>query len=300
MDRMLRNRWSIAFFVLPGLLIYTLILPLPILNSIWYSFHKWNLVGSMEFVGLDNYVYLFTKDLMFNIAFKNTFIFAFGCILIQLPLGFLLAYLLSGKLSWAKFYRNSYFLPVIMSGTSIGMLWQFIFHGDLGLLNNLIRMFGYEGYDKEWLSDSGFAIYAVIISVGWQYIGYHMVIFLAGISTISHEVIESSRIDGANGWRVMTSIVLPLVKPFAVISLILAMTGSVKAFDNVIALTGGGPAHASDVLALRMYDTAFHEMRYGIGSTYSVILLLLNIVFTLVFSLILRERNSKSAGGTPV
>jgi raffinose/stachyose/melibiose transport system permease protein len=245
----------------------------------------------MKFIGLGNYVYLFTKDLVFYTALKNTFIFAFGCVLIQLPFGFVLAYLLSGKMKGAKYYRNAYFLPVIISGTSIGLLWQFIFNGERGLLNQLIRLFTGTAFQKEWLSDAGFAIYAVVISVGWQYIGYHMVIFLAGISTISQEVIESARIDGAGGWQVLTRIVLPLVKPFAVISLILAMTGSVKAFDNVIALTGGGPAHASDVLALRMYDTAFHEMRYGIGSTYSVLLLMINILFTLLFSAILKERD---------
>lgn len=293
MEMMLRNKWAIAFFVFPAFLIYTLVLPYPILKSIYYSFFDWNLLGTLDFIGFDNYIRLFVHDTIFKTALKNTFIFAFGCIILQLPLGFFLAFLLSGKLRGTKIFRNSYFLPVIISGTSIGLMWQFIYHADIGMINGIIRMFGFPNFGKDWLSDPGFAIYAVIISVSWQYFGYHMIIFLSGISTISNEVIESARIDGASGARVLWHIVLPLIKPFTVISLILAMTGSVKAFDNVISLTGGGPAHASDVLALHMYNTAFHEMRYGYGSAISVILFLLNVVFTIMFSLLLRERNKE-------
>lgn len=263
------------------------------MKSIYYSFFEWNLVGTMEFIGLDNYVHLFTNDTIFYTALKNTFIFAFGCILLQLPLALLLAFLLSGKLRGSKFFRNSYFLPVIISGTSIGLLWQFIYHGEIGMLNAIIRLMGFADFSKDWLSDPQFAIYAVLFSVSWQYFGYHMVIFLAGMSTISTDVVEAARIDGANGFDLFSKITLPLIKPFAVISLILALTGSVKAFDNVIALTGGGPAHASEVLALHMYNTAFHEMRYGYGSSISVILLTLNILFTVIFSLLLRERKLK-------
>ncbi|WP_261381751.1 carbohydrate ABC transporter permease [Paenibacillus cremeus] len=288
---MLRSKGVIAFFVLPAFLIYALVLPVPILKSIYYSFFEWNLVGTKEFIGLDNYKTMFTHDAIFLNALKNTFIFSFGCILLQLPLAFLLAYWLSSGIKGTKFFRGTYFLPVIISGTSIGLLWQFIYNGNHGLLNAIIQWLGWPGFHKDWLSDPKFAIYGVLISVSWQFFGYHMVIFLAGISTISSEVIESAKIDGASGWQVLWGIVLPLVKPFLVISLVLAMTGSVKAFDNVISLTGGGPAHASDVLALHMYNTAFHEMRYGYGSAVSVVLFVLNILFTVMFSFLLRERN---------
>lgn len=290
MEKMLRSKWVIAFFVLPAFVIYAAVLPIPILKSIYYSFFEWNLVGVKEFIGLNNYSNLLARDTIFLTALKNTFIFSFGCILLQLPAGFILAYLLSGKMRGTKFYRGTYFMPVIISGTSIGLLWQFIYNGNHGMLNALIQLFGDPAFNKEWLSDPAFAIYGVLISVSWQYFGYHMVIFLAGISTISGEVVESARIDGASGRQVLWHITLPLVKPFLVISLVLAMTGSVKAFDNVISLTGGGPAHASDVLALHMYNTAFHEMRYGYGSAISVILFVLNVAFTVLFSLLLKEK----------
>src|SRR4051812_23221254 len=110
---MLRNKWDIAFFVLPAFIIYALVLPIPIMKSIYYSFFEWNLVGDMDFNGLQNYVDLFTRDTIFFNALKNTFIFSFGCILLQIPIGFLLAYVLSSKLKGAKFFRGAYFLPVI-------------------------------------------------------------------------------------------------------------------------------------------------------------------------------------------
>ncbi|MCQ6561352.1 carbohydrate ABC transporter permease [Paenibacillus mendelii] len=296
MDRMLRNKWMIALFVLPALLLYTFFLPLPIVNSIYYSFFDWNVVGAKVFIAFDNYRELFMQDDIFILALKNTLIFTLESVLLQLPIALILAILLSSKLRGVMFFRNVYFTPVIISGTAVGLLWQFIYHSDIGLLNTAARAIGFAGFDKAWLSDSEFAIHAVVISVAWQFFGYHMVIFLAGMSTIHSEVLESARIDGASEWKVIWYIILPLMKPFIAISLILITTSSVKAFDNVIALTGGGPARSSTVLALHMYSTAFQQMRYGFGSAVSVFLLGLNMFFTLLISLMFRQgRESRGA-----
>lgn len=297
MDRMLKNKWIILLFVFPGLLMYVFVVPLPILSAVYYSFFDWNLLSPREFVGFGNYVRLITHDYIFAMAFKNTLIFAAGCLVLQLPLAFWLANILSGKMRGSQFFRNSYFLPVIISGTSIGLLWRFIYDGNNGLINTIVRMLGNPDYAKEWLSDPSFALYGVMISVSWQYFGYHMIIYLAGITTINNEIIESARIDGANGFRVIMHIIVPLVKPFIVISLILSLTGSVKAFDNVLALTGGGPAHSSEVLALHMYNTAFHEMRYGYGNAVGAILFVMNLGFTLLLGLLMNERTTKRRRG---
>lgn len=289
---MLSNKRMIALFVLPGLLLYTLVVPFPILSAVYYSFFDWNLLSPMKFVGFANYERLLSLDFIFAIAFKNTIVFAIGCILLQLPLAFFLANLLSGNMKGRNFFRNAFFIPVIISGTSIGLLWQFIYDGNRGLINTLLGLVGFHELGREWLSDPSFAIYGVLISVSWQFFGYHMIIYLAGITTIQNEIIESARIDGANGLRLLLHINIPLVKPFIVISLILALTGSVKAFDNVIALTGGGPAHASEVLALHMYNTAFHEMRYGYGNAIGTILFIMNLFFTLLIGLLMKERTA--------
>jgi raffinose/stachyose/melibiose transport system permease protein len=287
-----RDKWlTISFFVLPALIFYALIVPYPILQTIYYSFFKWNLLSDMKFIGLDNYVRLFTIDTIFMTALKNTLIFATLCIILQIPLALCLAYILSGKIKGARFFRNSFFMPVIISGTAVGLMWQFFYHGEMGLINILIRSLGFEDFSAHWISDPNFAIYAVIISVSWQYFGYHMIILLSGMSTISSDIMEAAKIDGANAWDVFIRITVPLIKPFLVISLVLALTGSVKSFDNVIALTGGGPSHASSVLALHMYNSSFWHNKYGYGSAIAVILLILNLFFTLVFSIFLKERN---------
>jgi raffinose/stachyose/melibiose transport system permease protein len=286
------NKWlAISFFVLPALLFYSLIVPYPIFKTIYYSFFKWNLLSDMRFLGFDNYIRLFTIDTIFLTALKNTFIFAIGCIILQLPLALFLAYILSGKIKGSRFFRNSFFMPVIISGTAVGLMWQFFYHGDMGIINIMIRSLGFSDFSAHWISDANFAIYAVIISVSWQYFGYHMIILLAGMSTISNDVMEAARIDGANGWNIFLLITIPLIKPFLIISLILALTGSVKSFDNVIALTGGGPSHASSVLALHMYNSSFWHGKYGYGSAIAVILLILNLAFTLFFSTFLRKKN---------
>ncbi|MCZ8513190.1 sugar ABC transporter permease [Paenibacillus filicis] len=289
---MLSHKWTIVFFVFPALLIYMYVLPVPILKSIYYSFFEWNLVGSKLFIGFKNYSDLFGHDDVFLLSLKNTLIFSLGCIVLQLPLAFLLANLLNGRIRAAHFFRNVYFFPVIISGTSVGLLFLFIFHSEMGLLNMIIRLLGNAVFDKDWLSDPVFAIYGPIIALSWQYFGYHMVIYLTGMSTISKDTYESATIDGANSIQTLFHITLPLVKPFIVISLILCLTGSVKAFDTVISLTGGGPAHHSDVLALHMYNTAFVEMRYGYGSAVAVVLFMLNILFTLALSAFARERRA--------
>jgi len=291
-EKLLRNKGTIAFFVLPALLIYVYVLPIPILKSIYYSFFEWNLVGTQLFIGLKNYADLFFHDDIFLLSLRNTLIFSLGCIVLQLPIAFLLANLLNGGIRGLHFFRNVYFFPVIISGTSVGLLFLFVFHSDIGLLNLFIRLLGNAAFDKDWLSDPKLAIYGPIIALSWQYFGYHMVIYLTGMSTVSKETYESAKIDGANSVQTLFHITLPLVKPFIIISLILCLTGSVKAFDTVISLTGGGPAHHSDVLALHMYNTAFVEMRYGYGSAVAVVLLLLNILFTLALSLLARERRA--------
>lgn len=288
------DKWlSIGFFVLPALIFYTLIVPYPIIQTIYYSFFNWNLLSDKTFIGLSNYINLFTIDTIFFTALKNTLIFAGVCIVLQIPLALFLAYILSGKVKGARFFRNSFFMPVIISGTAVGLMWQFFYHGEMGLINLLIRTLGFSDFSAHWISDPKYAIYAVIISVSWQYFGYHMIILLAGMSTIPDDLLEAAKIDGANGWDIFICITIPLIKPFLIISLILALTGSVKSFDNVIALTGGGPSHASSVLALHMYNSSFWHSKYGYGSAIAVILLILNLFFTLIFSVFMKEKNKE-------
>jgi raffinose/stachyose/melibiose transport system permease protein len=201
---------------------------------------------------------------------------------LQIPLAFILAFVLSKKKRFNKFFRNAYFIPVVISAAAVGLLWKFIYHPNMGILNALLRTIGLDSLTENWLAEPGFALYAVIISVSWQWFGYHMVIFLTGLTSIPESIFESAEIDGAIGFKKIRYIVMPLLKPFLKISMVLIVTSSIKAFDNIYVLTGGGPAQASTVLALQMYERAFTQMKYGYGSAISVVLLVLNILLTLM------------------
>jgi raffinose/stachyose/melibiose transport system permease protein len=279
---MLRNKMLIFLFITPAIVIYALVIPYPIIKSIIYSFYKWDIVGSLKFTGLRNFNRLFTQDYFFYTALNNTFIFTIGSIILQIPLAFILAFVLSKKKRFNKFFRNAYFIPVVISAADVGLLWKFIYHPNMGILNALLRTIGLDSLTENWLAEPGFALYAVIISVSWQWFGYHMVIFLTGLTSIPESIFESAEIDGAIGFKKIRYIVMPLLKPFLKISMVLIVTSSIKAFDNIYVLTGGGPAQASTVLALQMYERAFTQMKYGYGSAISVVLLVLNILLTLM------------------
>ncbi|NPV54368.1 MAG: sugar ABC transporter permease [Firmicutes bacterium] len=284
MQKMLGNKLLIFVFMAPALFLYSAVIPYPIVKSVVYSFFKWDIVGKLYYVGLDNFARLFTRDYIFFTALKNTFVFTIGSILLQIPLAFLLASVVVrlGKLT--KLFRNVYFLPCTISAAAVSLLWQFIYHPNMGILNTALRGLGLERLTHTWLADPRFALYAVIVSVAWQWFGYHMVIFLTGITSVPDSIFESAEIEGATGFKMIRYITFPLLKPFVKISLVLITTSSIKAFDNIYVLTGGGPAHASDVLALQMYQKAFTQMEYGYGSAISVVLLVLCIALTVILN----------------
>lgn len=293
MERLLRNKRTISFFVLPALIVYVIVVPIPVIESVYDGFFNWDLLDPMKFIGLKNYIELFAKDPFFYLILKNTVIFVVVCIVLQLPLAMILAFWLhNSPLIGKKLFRNVFFLPTVLSGTAIGLLWQFLYQPQIGLINAAIRMIGVSHFSKAWLADPTFAIYAVAVCVSWQFFGYHMVIYLAGMSTIEPEIMESARIDGASSWSLFRYVALPMIRPFLQISIVLITTSSLKVFDNVVALTGGGPGNDSTVLALYMYNNAFLYMRYGYASAIATILLVLNILLTLSISYAFRERKS--------
>lgn len=284
MQKMLSNKWVIMLFVAPAVILYALVVPYPLLNSIEYSFYQWNIIGTPKFVGLRNYIRIFTSDYVFATALKNTALFTIGSIALQIPLAFILAVSLTKVTPLNKFFKSVYFIPCTISGAAVSLLWQFIYHPNMGIINALLRAVGLESWTRTWLAEPSFALWAVVISISWQWFGYHMVIFLTSLSTISPEIFEAAEVDGATGWKKIWYITYPLMKPFIKISMILITTSSIKAFDNIYVLTGGGPANSSTVLALHMYNRAFLQLQYGYGAALAVILLVLCVVLSVVLN----------------
>jgi raffinose/stachyose/melibiose transport system permease protein len=171
-----------------------------------------------------------------------------------------------------------FFLPCVVCGVAVGLTWTFIYNSEFGMVNSILDFLNASGLKHQWLSEEGTVIFAVIVVVMWQFVGYHMVIQLAAMKSIPTELFESARVDGASGWQQFRSITLPLIKPILKIDAVLIVTGSLKYFDLVFAMTRGGPNHASEVMSTYMYYQAFRTMKYGYASAIGNILLLLCMV----------------------
>jgi raffinose/stachyose/melibiose transport system permease protein len=284
MERMLRDWKTILYFVGPAFVIFLVFVPTPLGFTLGLSFFEWNLIDKIKFVGLDNFRFLFVDDYVFWKAFGNTFIFLGVSMVLQLPLAFLFAVLLRKDFSGKRAIRNIIFLPVTFSGVAVSLMWYFIYHPKVGLLNSALKMIGLGDLARPWLGSASTALIAVTVSVAWQWVGYHMVIYLAGISTIPRELFEAAEIDGCSEPQMVRHIIMPLLLPMMEVSTVLITTSSLKSFDSIFVMTYGGPGHATEVLASHMYMKAFAQMRFGYGSTIATLLVVLCIVSTLLLN----------------
>ena len=290
MDRMLRDKKTIALFVLPCLIVFALIIPIPLCMAFGLSFTKWDLIGEMKIVGMKNYIRMFTADKVFMQSVGNTLVYLLYSILLQLPLAYFLALILSGKRRMNKFFQNAYYVPVALSASAVSMMFYFIYHPDIGVLNGVIRLFD-PGFSQAWLADERTAMLAVCIKVAWQFVGYHMILFVAGVTSISPDLFEAAKVDGASWWQTVRYVITPLMKPMFRVSLILITTSSLKSFDSVYVMTGGGPMHATEVMASWMYSQAFHGMKFGYGAAIGVFLFVLCVVTSLIEGRLLKSDN---------
>lgn len=290
MEKMLRDKKVIMLFLFPALLIYSVFVPFPALATLYYSLFQWNLIENMRFAGWDNFSNLFTMDPIFVTAIQNTFIYLLLSIALQIPAAFLIANTLSQKMRFSKFFQNVIFLPVTLSGVAVSLMWYFIYHPDLGILNGALKLLGLSNFEQAWLFNAKTAIYAVITAVAWQWIGYHMMLFIAGIKTIPAELLEAAKIDGASEWDIMRRITFPLMKPVIKISLILITISSFKNFDSIYVMTQGGPAHATEVLASHMYFKSFMQMEYGYGCSIATVLFVMCVLASLILSRVFRSK----------
>ena len=216
---------------------------------------------------------------------------------IQLPISLILALILSKGVKGDNFFRTIYFIPVVISSMVIGQLWLKMFNSDYGVINTVIRYFVPE-YEHSWLTKNAFM--TVLIPSVWQYIGYHMIIFYAGIKSISTDYYEAAQIDGASTWQVYRKITLPLLVPVIKTCVIFAITGSLRAFDLVYVMTGGGPNHISEVPATLMYNNLFRKGLYGYGSAQAFFIVIECLIFTFIVNRLFKKAEQKcfsSIGG---
>lgn len=276
MNRIYRNKLAIFLFLLPAAILFIGIIIVPIVMSTYYSLHDWNGFSDMKFVGLDNYVELFTSTTInFPKALLNAVFFMLASVFIQLPFSLLLALLLAKGRKGSKFFLSVYFIPVLLSTVVIGQLWLKIYNPDYGILNVALKSIGLESWAKVWLGDRGTALIAAFIPTLWQYTGYHMLLMYAGIRSVPQELREAALIDGASEWQINRRIIIPMIRPIIKVCVIISVTGALKVFDLIYILTGGGPAHATEVPSTLLVSMMFLRNRYGFGSAIAVILIFL-------------------------
>lgn len=273
-----RNKHFLAIFlfIAPALLVYSIYVIYPIISTLNFSFYEWNGLNEATFIGLENYARLF-NDAIFWTALKNNAWVVLASVLVQIPLGLLMALLLFSPIRGIRFFNSIYFFPFLMSTVAIGILWGFMYDPINGTINQLIQLFGFE--NVAWLSQENTAMFAVLFVIVWQFAPFYMILFKSAIVGISEELYEAAKIDGANGLQNFIHITLPLLMPTIVSSSILAVVGSLKSF---YIMTGGGPNHGTEILGTYMYKQAFINFNMGYGSTIAFIMFLVALVVTVI------------------
>lgn len=289
MDKILGKKKYIAFFVGPAFLVYLLFGLIPIIYNLYISLFKTNLLGESTFVGLKNYMRLF-QDQFFQQAVVNNLKFVAGSYVAHMVLALLLSNILFQKIKGSKLFQSIYFMPSVICGTAIGMLWTFIYHPDFGLVNSFLKAVGLDSYAHIWLADENTVIPALIIVTMWQFVGYHMVIQLAGMKNIDSSLYEAASIDGASKWQQFTKVTFPLMKPILKIDSVLIVTGSLKLYDLIAVTTSGGPNHSSEVISTYMFSQGFKALKFGYSSSIATMLLLLCIGGTVIINFVFNTK----------
>ena len=228
-----------------------------------------------KFIGLKNWWTLLHEPIFWRALFNNVTLVILS-ILLQLPMGILLGVFISSSLKGTRFFKLVYFIPLVISSVAIGFTWMYIYQPNFGLLNSFLRLIGLEQFTRGWLGDPKLALLSVIVATCWQFIPFYMILFAAALAGIPKDLYEASAIDGATGVQSFFRITLPLLKGTIRIACVLSLTGSLRFFDLLYVMTGGGPNRMSELLATYMFKEAFTSFNMGYGSTIAVFMFLLS------------------------
>ncbi|AKS39174.1 ABC transporter permease [Anoxybacillus gonensis] len=277
MDKVMSDKRVIALYVLPALLMIVILVYVPIIMTGYYSLMQWDGIGERTFIALDNYKQLL-KDGMFWESVYHSFLLAVFSVL-SLGGYLVVSLILAGRIKGANMLRKIYLIPMLLSSVAIAQLWLRIYHPSNGMLNQFLSSLGVDD-PPNWLADPSIVLYSVFIPIIWQYAGFYILIYYAALKNIPSSIIEAAIIDGANPWQLAYKIKLPLIAGVIKVTIVLAVVGSLKYFDLIYVMTGGGPNGASEVIASYMYQKAFRSFNFGYGSAIAFSLLILCIVAT--------------------
>jgi raffinose/stachyose/melibiose transport system permease protein len=269
-----KNLPAMVIFTAPVVILFTLILVIPLFQSVFYSFTEWDGVNPSRFVGLDNYTRLFTsRDL--PVSIRNSLIFSLALTMYQIGLGTVFAFIfVNSAVRGKRFFRTVYFFPVLLSISVVSQLWISIYHGDFGLINQLAKAWGSE-WRQNWLNEPVKGLLAVVAAESWKGMAYHMVIIYAAMKNVPIVYFEASYIDGASSIQQFVKIMLPLTIPTLKMCGIMCVTYGFKVFEIIFLMTHGGPGNMTYTLSLLLYRAMINLRSFGYGSAVAVLIVVI-------------------------
>jgi multiple sugar transport system permease protein len=265
--------------VAPYILHFVVFVAFPVIFSIVLTFHKWNIISPMKFTGIDNYIRLF-NDALFLKSIMNTFVFLIIHIPLQIFVALVLAEILNQKIFMRGFFRAAFFLPVVVSGVVVTMLWQQMFAFDTGLLNRVLTTIGLGKVG--WLVDPNVAMSSIAVMATWKNVGLYVILFLVGLQTVPPHYYEAADLEGANRFQKFFNITLPMIKPTMFMVIILSTIGGFSLFIEPYIMTGGGPLNSTISAVLYIYKQGFFYYHMGYASTlglfFALIILLVIVI----------------------
>ena len=280
--RKIKDNVFSAVFISPAFIIYTIFIIVPLIMSLTYSFTKWNGGSVKTFIGLKNYIKLFTDEDYWQVM-KNTGILTLVSLIVQVSMGLVIAYMVYKLRKGFKLFRAVYFLPVVIAPVSIGVMFVLFYNSEFGPINVILDSIGLSQLKTQWLSNPKVVLYSVIAPIAWQYIGEYFIILLAALQSIPRSLLESAEIDGASSVKQFFHIIIPLLWDVIQVCIILTVTGSLKAFDHAWIITSGGPGNASTFITMSMFKKAFIGREFGYGSAMTVTIIVYALLFTYLF-----------------
>lgn len=269
-----RSKVTVLVFILPPVLMYSLAVLLPIVQSLFLSFFDWDGISDMRFVGFGNYARMFGGDDIFWKAFTNSLIYLAICLVLQLGGALVVASLVTHLRRGRELIKTLYLLPAVISTVGIAMLFRRIYSQPEGLVNQILSSIGLDSLTRPWLSDIDTVLAAVSMPEGWRFTGLYMIIIYAALISVPREMEEAARLDGASEWQIFSKIRFPYIRPVWYTTAIMAATYSLRGFDIPYLLTNGGPGQSSELLTTYLYKQAFTSTDFGYASTISVFIVI--------------------------
>ena len=277
------------FFLVPAGIIYLSVIVFPVFYSLFISLFKWNGIGKMVFLGLNNYINLF-KDRIFVKAMANNFIWVFLSLLLVMTVALGFAVMLNKQFRGRTFYRGLFYFPTVIAPVTVAIIWGWIYNPSFGFINLLFDYLGIH-YRQNWVAEGKVTLLAIFFANLWRQVGQPMIYFLAGLQTVPVDVLEAAVIDGASNTKRFFRIVIPMMKETFVIVIATLVFNALRVFDIINGLTAGGPNHATEMMSIYMYNQTFRYNNVGYGSAISILMVVFMLIVIVPYIRFMADRD---------